>query len=89
MRLTPDGRHVSQRLTQPYLQQATGDGAQTVFPLDKAPTIPGGLLVFVSGLCLRPAWQGAANDYTLDKNLVTFTAAPALAAPVLFFTLSV
>lgn len=89
MRTNPSAAHVSQRLAQPYLQHATGDGATLTFYLDHEPTSPHGLLVFVSGLAKRPSLSGTANDYSLTGTAVTFTAAPAAAAPILFFTLSV
>lgn len=89
MRITPDARHVSQRLSQPYLQQATGDGATTVFYLTKAPTIAGGLMVFNAGLAQTPASNGTANDYSVSGNKITFTVAPAAAAKLLFHVFSV
>ena len=89
MRTSPSGQHVSSRLSQPYLQHATGDGATTTFYLDHEPTSPQGVLVFVSGLAKRPSLNGTANDYSLSGTALTFTVAPGAAAPILFFTLSV
>lgn len=89
MRITPDARHVSQRLSQPYLQQATGDGATTVFYLTKAPTISGGLMVYEDGLARTPDLNGTANDYSVAGNKITFAVAPAAAAKLLFHVFSV
>lgn len=53
-------------------QAFSGTGVQTVFTLSTAPSSIQSLLVFVSGLRLRPTL-----DYTVASTTLTFTVAPA------------
>lgn len=53
-------------------QAFSGTGVQTVFTLSTAPSSIQSLLVFVSGLRLRPTL-----DYTVSSTTLTFTVAPA------------
>lgn len=89
MRIDVTKAKAGQRLSQPYLQQATGDGVTVTFYLTRAPTIAGGLMVFKAGLALTPALNGTANDYSVSANAVTFVVAPAAAAKLLFHVFSV
>lgn len=70
------------RTHQHYRDEFVGDGVKTVFFLSKSPSNSAQLLVFVAGLLKLPAAPGAANDYSLSGNKITFAAAPAAAAKI-------
>jgi hypothetical protein len=70
------------RTHQHYRDEFVGDGVKTVFFLSKTPSNSAQLLVFVAGLLKLPAAPGAANDYSLSGNRLTFAAAPAAAAKI-------
>lgn len=90
MRILPTASKAGQRLSQPYQQLASGTGAQTVYWLEKTPTVPGGLLVFVAGAVKAQKTAAAANDYSVDGNKVTFVVAPPAGTNnILFFVVSV
>lgn len=70
------------RTHQHYRDEFVGDGVKTVFFLSKSPSNSAQLLVFVAGLLKLPAAPGAANDYALSGNKITFAVAPAAAAKI-------
>lgn len=76
-----------------YQTPAVGDGATVEFALSHSLLRGDDLNVYVAGLLMHPAVPGAANDYAIrgltpgyvgDSNRVKFTAAPALAAKIMF-----
>lgn len=64
----------------------TGDGARTLFPLDHAPMLVGGELVFVAGALKQPDEPGTAHDYKVTAQGVLFAAAPGAGVKVAIHT---
>ena len=56
----------------------TGDGSDTTFTVLDGTTVDN-ILVFVNGICLTPT-----DDYTISGTTLTFTAAPANSAEIVF-----
>ena len=57
---------------------ATGDASTTAFTITSGRTVDD-ILVFVNGICLTPT-----DDYTISGTTLTFTAAPASSAEIVF-----